>query len=352
MDKEPHEFVEEIVRKALDENASDIFFLPGSDSYIVRMRAAGTPRRVAEVPLDFGSMCVSHIKSLASLLTYRTKIAQDGAIRGGIGGEDAAKFGDAELRVSTFPTTLGERVAIRVVREADAEWVLDDLGFQPEARERVGAILAKPSGLLVLTGPTGCGKTTTIYAMVRDLLKSSHDPAAVITIEDPVERNIKGVSQTSVSKGGDEWNYAMALRAALRQDVKTLVIGEMRDKEVVKVALDAALTGHRVITTFHAGDIPSVYARILHQGFEPFLVAAAVSGVVTQRLVQSADGARRIPVVAALDADDEWKDFIASGPTLRDIRVAVKGRSGADLATEAESMEKAGVVAPGWRLRL
>ena len=343
MKNEPHKFVEKTIESALNENASDIFFLPTLETFHIRIRVNGIQKSVAEVPHDYGEMCVAHIKALAGLLTYKTKISQDGVIR---------DMDNAELRISTLPTICGERVSIRILQENKSPKQLEDLGFQSEITDSLKKLVLKPVGLTILTGPTGCGKTTTIYAMIRELLRNSQDPASIITIEDPVECAIDGISQTSVSKGNDEWGYAKALRAALRQDVKTLIIGEMRDREVVKVALDAALTGHRVITTYHAGDIPSVFARMLHQGFEPFLIAAAISGVVTQRLVQSQDNGGRTPVAAVLDTDDNWKDFISGNPSLGDIRRRIISTPQADLITEAAGMEEKGIIAGNWKLEM
>ena len=352
MDIEAHKFVEKTIDDALKADASDIFFIPSKDMYSVRRRVEGVQEEIAELPYDYGNMCVAHLKALAGLLTYRTRISQDGVIRDTVDSGNSMKFADSELRISTFPTICGERIAIRIIKEGGSASYIEDLGFSPEAESALKRMVVKPCGLQILTGPTGSGKTTTIYAMIRELLRNSQDSSSIITIEDPVESVIEGVSQSSVSKSGDEWGYAKALRAALRQDVKTLVIGEMRDREVVKVALDAALTGHRVITTYHAGDIPSVFARMLHQGFEPFLIAAAVSGVVTQRLVKAESGEKRIPVVALLETDDDWKDFISAGPQLCEIRRKIASIPGADLMSEAERMEKRGIISPNWRLEI
>ena len=340
---EPHIFVEETILNALKEGATDIFFLPQSDIMKVRIRLNGTQKSIAELPSDYGEMCIAHIKALASLLTYRTKISQDGVIR---------KFDDAELRISTLPTICGERISIRIIRDNSSEQHLEALNFQPDAEKAIRTMTMRPNGLTILTGPTGCGKTTTIYAMIRELLRNSQDPASIVTIEDPVECAINGISQTSVSKNDDEWGYAEALRAALRQNVKTLLIGEMRDREVVKVALDAALTGHRVITTYHAGDIPAVFARMLHQGFEPFLIAAAISGVVTQRLVHTPDSSTRVPVTATLTIDDSWRDFIAANPTLCEIRRKIKSTPHADLHSEAAKLAEKGIITENWKLQI
>jgi len=307
MKRDPVEFVDEILQTAMGENASDIYLVPLKSSYSVRIRTEGNQREIDTLPLEVGERCVARIKALAGLLSYRTSVAQDGVIRA-----------DAEFRVATMPTIRGERVAIRIFRGTTAPAPLDELGFEPETEEALRRVALRPEGLSILTGPTGSGKTTTIYAMIRLLVETERDPASIITIEDPVEQTIEGISQSSIT---NDWSYADALKAALRQDVKTLVIGEMRDKEVVRVALDAALTGHRIISTYHAGDIPSVFARLLHQGFEPFLVAAAVSSVVSQRLVPKKPGDKtRRPVASVLEMDDDWRGFIASAPSLREIR--------------------------------
>ncbi|HBC88631.1 MAG TPA: hypothetical protein DCZ94_16915 [Lentisphaeria bacterium] len=331
-------FVDKIFSEALKRKASDIYWLPMKDGYNIRFRINGIQHDHERIPREFGDQCVNRIKVISGLLTYRTKIAQDGIIRG------VADFADAELRVAAMPTTNGERISIRVLYRSGINACLVDLNFTDNVLSSLQKMLIPASGLIVLTGPTGCGKTTTIYAMIRELLRNSQDPASIITVEDPVECEVDGISQISLTRCGEGWGYPEALRAALRQDVKTLVIGEMRDSSVVKVALDAALTGHRVITTFHAGDIPSVYARMLHQGFEPFLVASAITGVIAQRLVQKKNGEGRIPVAAYLNPNDEWKDFIISNPGLRDLRRKITEYPDTDVKQAAAKMAEAGII--------
>ncbi|MBA4388253.1 MAG: hypothetical protein C0404_09745 [Verrucomicrobia bacterium] len=337
--EEPQDFVERMLVDALAKGASDVYWLPCASHLNVRMRRDGLQSDVAEVPREFGERCVARIKVLARLLTYKTKVSQDGAIR------DFPEKPGAELRVSVMPTSHGERVSIRVMQNERGPLYLEDLGFTPETVRALQDILDRPTGMIVLTGPTGSGKTTTIYALIRELLKRQQDPASIITMEDPIECEIDGISQTAVAHGAD-WGYAEALRAALRQDVKTLVVGEMRDKDVVKVTLDAALTGHRVITTYHAGDIPSVYARMLHQGFEPFLVASAITGVVSQRLIPRLDGKGRVPLMAVLAPNDEWRDFIAGNPGLGELRKKIRRLPSADLSAMATAMARDGLIAP------
>ncbi|GEM_PF-93518 len=331
-------YVDKILLEALGKKASDVYWLPKKDSYNIRFRIDGVQVDICSIGREFGDQCVNRIKVLSGLLTYRTKIAQDGVIRG------VANFAEAELRVAAMPTIHGERLTIRILGRKNDPLYLEELGLQKEAESAIRDMLKRPDGLIILTGPTGCGKTTTIYAMIRELLRNSQDPASIITVEDPVECDIDGISQISLTRSGDDWGYPESLRAALRQDVKTLVIGEMRDKEVVKVALDAALTGHRVITTYHAGDIPSVYARMLHQGFEPFLISSAVTGVVSQRLVQRKKDDGRIPVAAYLNPSDEWKDFITNNPGLGELRRKIKEFPDADIIEVAEKMAKKGLI--------
>ena len=144
--------------------------------------------------------------------------------------------------------------------------------------------------------------------------------------------------------GDPNWGYAAALRSALRQDVKTIVVGEMRDREVVSVTIDAALTGHRVITTYHAGDIPAVFARLLHQGFEPFLISSAITGVLSERLVQCRDAEGRVPIAAILTPNDEWRDFITQNPSLSKLRKKIKDFPEADLEAVRDRMVAAGTI--------
>lgn len=319
------EYVDSILIDAVQKNASDIYWLPAKKFIEIRYRVNGIQQNVDKIESEFGEQCLSRIKVLAGLLTYRSQIAQDGALRNVEGVENV------EFRASVMPTVHGERISVRVLDGNNQTLMLDELGFQTDVLSEIKRLLSKSSGMIILTGPTGCGKTTSIYAMIRELLQSRQDPASIISIEDPVECEIEGISQVNLNRSNEEWNYAAALKAALRQDIKTLVIGEMRDREVMKIALDAALTGHRVITTFHAGDIASVYGRILHQGFEPFMVAAAVNGVISQRLVMNYEEDNRIPAAAIFEPDDSWRDFITDNPGLTGIREKLRTQKGSDL---------------------
>jgi len=296
---DPVTIVDEMLSEAVRLGASDLYCIPDGQQVEVRLRVDGIQRGLREIEGETGKRCITRIKVLAGLLTYQTRVAQDGAIR------DHEALGEMECRVSIMPTQFGERASLRFLQGSTG-----------------------PLGMILLTGPTGCGKTTTIYALVRELLRNRQDPASIISIEDPVECILPGVSQAAVR---EDWGYAQALKAALRQDVKTLIVGEMRDPDVVRVTLDAALTGHRVISTYHAGDIPSVYARMMHQGFEPFLVASAITGVVAQRLLESPDGKARVPVMAVLEPDDSWREIVCNTKGLAGLRAALSGHATADL---------------------
>jgi len=322
---DPPAYVDAILHLAAEQGASDLYWLPGATSCAVRIKCNGLPRELAALPPDYGAQCVSRIKVLAGMLTYRCQSAQDGVFRQN--GTDIK----CEFRVASMPTLHGERLTLRLLDSRRSAERLDELGFTPTAQELLRSALRRESGMTILTGPTGCGKTTTIYALVRELLAMRQDPASIISLEDPIECEIPGITQSTVGREEDGWGYSDALRAALRQDVKTLIIGEMRDRDIVRVALEAALTGHRVITTFHAGDIPGVWTRLLHQGFEPFLVAAAVTAIATQRLLPVPGGGPRIPLLAGLLPDDAFREFIIGTPDLAGIRARVAAIPGADI---------------------
>jgi type II secretory ATPase GspE/PulE/Tfp pilus assembly ATPase PilB-like protein len=340
---DPSDVVDRLLAEAVSRGASDMYWLPSREGYQVRCRVDGREVNLAELPSAVATTCVTRLKVLSGLLTYRTKIAQDGVIR------NAPGCDGAELRVAAMPSIHGERVTVRILNAAAAPRQLDDLGFPEAAIAEIRAMLQPANGLILLTGPTGCGKTTTIYAMLRELLRADQDPASIITIEDPVEVELPGVTQVSLTRAGEDWDYPDALKSALRQDVKTLVVGEIRNLAVARIVLDAALSGHRVITTLHAGDIAGVYARLLHQGLEPFLVAHQITGVVAQRLLVRADGTGRIPVVATLRPDDAWRDLVAIKPSLGALRKAAEKIPGASLVAAADRLVQQGILSEGTR---
>jgi len=311
---DPSQRVDHFLRLAREQTMTDQFWIPGPNHYEVRSINAHGQVSVEQVEIEVALQCVTRIKVLAGLLTYVNREAQDGSIQFENGGE---------CRAAIMPSLHGERVALRFGTAQAGLRHLDELGLDDKSESLLGRMLDCEQGLLILTGPTGCGKSTTIYALLRELLRRGEDPASIITIEDPIEARLDGVTQTEVNQGTG-WDYAAGLRAALRHRVKTLVVGELRDIEVTRVALDAALSGHRVITTYHAADLPGVFARMLHQGLEPFLVGCAISGVFTQRIVPQADG--RVAVRGqGVMLDDTLRDLLATKPSLEALRQAFDG---------------------------
>ena len=329
------EFVESALTEAARLGASDIYFLPDSKGVELRMRIAGEQRQFKRVEGELAQQCMARLKVVSGMLTYKSRIAQDGSAR---------LPGGLEFRFSTLPTTKGERISVRIMNAVGRPKLLSELGYEPEVLCRLRQMLDRQNGLIVLTGPTGCGKTTTLYAMISELIAAKQDPASILSIEDPVEMEIEGISQCSVTRSCDSWGYCEALKAALRHDVKTLVVGEMRDKEIVRVALDAALSGHRVITTYHAGDIAGVYSRLLLGGIEPFLLATVISGVLAQRLVVAKGYDGRRPVAATLLPDDAWMDFVAGNPSPGELKTRAAAIPGADLKGVLRRMAAAELV--------
>jgi type II secretory ATPase GspE/PulE/Tfp pilus assembly ATPase PilB-like protein len=340
----PHELpnnavdlVSGLLLTAVSRGATDLYWLPLDNGAEVRLRIAGSEERLTTIPASIAQQALTHLKVRGGLLTYKTKVAQDGSIElPGANGQAVT------ARIASMPTSRGERLTIRLQQRNGQVRCLDALGIDDTALNGLRRLLARPSGLTLLTGPTGCGKTTTIYALLRDLVDDGHtDPATVISVEDPIEAELPDVSQTAVSHDDPDWGYEQALRAALRQDVKTLMVGEIRDERVARMTLDAALSGHRVISTFHGGDVSGVYARLLHLGFEPFLIGAALNGVVAQRLVYSANG-EVVPVIAVHEIDDDWRDFLCHRPSLAELRARLRQIPGADLAAAADAVAASG----------
>jgi type II secretory ATPase GspE/PulE/Tfp pilus assembly ATPase PilB-like protein len=310
---DPCQFAERLLMDAVQCGASDVYLIPGEDGLAVRRRERGVENRIETISRDAGERVVARLKVLAGLPGYIKTEPQSGSIH------HLSACPGAEWRLSIMPTRNGERVAIRVVTAEVPFSYPGDLGLPDSVRDMLNQSIRMEAGLTILTGPTGCGKTTTVYALVREILRRENCHAGVMTLEDPIEQILPGVSQTAV-RVLDGFGYAEGLRAALRQDVKTLVIGEMRDPEVVRVALDAALSGHRIITTYHAGDVASVFARMLHHGAGSYLVAGAVAGVFTQRLIPVRGQSHRRVAAAGLLPDDAWCEFMADGPGLARIR--------------------------------
>ncbi len=268
--------VNSLLIKASTVNASDIHFEPYEDEAVVRIRMDGVLHDITKVPMSTYQNVVSRIKVMANLNVAERRVPQDGRIRVRIGNRDL------DIRVSVVPTVFGERVVLRLLDRTGAMLTLEEIGLSEEDKEKVRRLAKKPYGIVLVTGPTGAGKTTTLYAMI---LYVKDPKKNIITIEDPVEYQIKGVSQIQVNpKVG--LTFATGLRSVLRQDPDIIMVGEIRDTETADIAVHAALTGHLVLSTLHTNDAPSAVTRLADMGIEPFLIASSLEGVIAQRLVR------------------------------------------------------------------
>src|SRR5437899_2637680 len=271
--------VDLVLHDAVRRAASDVHFEPTHNVVEVRYRLDGVLHRVATLNRELAANLVARLKVLAELLTYRIDIPQEGSIREAAGG-----FG-VEMRVSTFPTIHGEKVVVRLFDPSGRVLDLEELGLAPPLLDAVTGLLRERLGAIFLTGPSGSGKTTTIYACLRHLVQIGGGARHIVTIEDPVEQVLEGVSQAQ-ARPGTEFDFARGLRSLLRQDPEIIMIGEVRDPETAAIAMEAALTGHLVISTLHAGSACGVVSRLLDMGIEPYLLTSSVKGIVNQRLIR------------------------------------------------------------------
>jgi len=268
--------VNQILIKASAVGASDVHLEPYEDGAVIRLRMDGVLHDLLQLPSSTYQGVVSRIKVMSNLNVAERRIPQDGRIRVKIGGKDL------DIRVSVVPTVFGERVVLRLLDKSDSLLTLERLGLSDGDRRKVESLLKRPYGMILVTGPTGAGKSTTLYAM---LLYLKDPKKNIITIEDPVEYQIRGISQIQVNpKVG--LTFASGLRSILRQDPDVIMVGEIRDAETANIAVHAALTGHLVLSTLHTNDAPSAVTRLSDLEVEPFLLGSSLEGVVAQRLVR------------------------------------------------------------------
>ncbi|MGL4424083.1 MAG: GspE/PulE family protein [Gemmataceae bacterium] len=257
--------------------ASDLHIEPQQDQLLIRFRIDGVMQTIARLPGTLAPNCIARLKVMASLLTYRMDIPQEGGIR-------AAPGQGVERRVSTFPTVFGEKAVVRLFSTGPAPATLAELGFEPEQQLLFRRMLTERSGAIYLTGPSGSGKTTTIYAALQQLMTDSPG-RHVVTIEDPVERILPGITQ-SAARPGTDFDFARGLRSLLRQDPDVIMVGEIRDRATAQVSVEAALTGHLVFSTLHAGSACGVLSRLLEMGIEPYQLTSGTRAIVNQRLLR------------------------------------------------------------------
>ncbi len=265
-----------LISQAVADRASDIHLEPGEKDLRVRYRIDGVLHEKMRPPKNIQNGIISRLKIMADINIAERRIPQDGRVTATIGGKAI------DLRVATLPTVYGEKVVMRILDKSTSVKTLDDLGFLPATRERFESSFTKPYGTILVTGPTGSGKSTTLYATLNILNDESKN---IITVEDPVEYRLAGINQVQVNnKAG--MTFAAALRSILRSDPDIVLVGEIRDKETATIAVEAALTGHLVLSTLHTNDAASTPTRLVEMGVEPFLVATALDAIVAQRLAR------------------------------------------------------------------
>lgn len=293
-----------LIAKAAATGASDIHIEPGENNACVRMRIDGVLYKEAEMNKTLMQAVVSRIKVLAGMDIAEKRLPQDGSIKLELDGRNI------DLRISSLPTILGEKIVIRILDREKFALNLDELNFTPENLALYRRLYNYGSGIVLLTGPTGSGKTTTLYATLAELNSSGRN---IVTIEDPVEYRINGISQVAVNEKAG-LTFASGLRSILRQDPDIIMLGEIRSLDTAATAIRAALTGHLVFSTLHTNNAAGAAVRLVDMGIEPFLVASALRGVVAQRLV------RRIcphcKTVYAANAEEKAYLNINSGDSL------------------------------------
>jgi len=270
------EIVNQVFLKAVNEGASDIHFEPLKEKMIIRFRVDGLLRVVSEIEPNLISLIIAKIKILANLDTTGLPRAQEGKIR------FVREAKEVDLRVSVFPTNLGECIVIRILESIKVFEDFKGLGFTQQQTEIINSVIEKPYGLILVTGPNGSGKSSTLFTMLHKLIKPEIN---VATLEDPVEREIFMARQTQINPEIG-LTFASGLRYLLRQDPDIIMVGEIRDKETAQIAVEAAVTGHLVLATFHTNNAAGAVVRLVNMDIEPFLIASALKLITGQRLAR------------------------------------------------------------------
>ncbi|MBQ9467456.1 MAG: type II/IV secretion system protein [Clostridia bacterium] len=268
--------VDSIIKEAIPYRASDIHIEPFEKRVRVRYRIDGDLQERAEFPIESYPAICARLKILSGMNIAERRIPQDGRINMRIGGKEY------DFRVSDLPTVYGEKFVIRILDKTSFHFTRQDLGFTPEENAIIDKMLMRPHGIILLTGPTGCGKSTTLYSFLKEVNDLTVN---IITVEDPVEYTMAGINQTQVNAKAN-MTFAAALRSILRQDPDIIMIGEIRDEETAEIAVRAAITGHLVFSTLHTNDAPGAITRLEDMGVPDYLIADALAGVIAQRLVK------------------------------------------------------------------
>jgi len=281
-------FINAVLTEAVKENASDVHIEPYENRLCVRFRVDGILREVLETRRQLAPLVVSRIKVMSKLDIAEKRLPQDGRISLRIAGRAV------DVRVSTMPSGHGERVVLRLLDKQAGRLDLESLGMDDESRSTIDELIHKPHGIILVTGPTGSGKTTTLYAALERINDNTRN---IMTVEDPIEYFIDGIGQTQVNTKV-EMTFARGLRAILRQDPDIVMVGEIRDLETAEIAVQASLTGHLVLSTLHTNTASGAVTRLRDMGVEPFLLSSSLIGVLAQRLVRVLDDDTKIPYTA------------------------------------------------------
>jgi len=270
--------VNHVIQDSIDRGASDIHIEPWQDMTGVRVRVNGVLQWLVGIPSDHHPNICGRFKVMANLESHTTGLPQDGKAA-------PEEFGGVQLRVSIFPTVYGEKIVCRIFNPDAKVFDISKLGFDDETLSKFKELAAKPTGLILLTGPTGSGKTTAIYAAIGFILEKHGNAVAISSVEDPVEQNLDWVNQSSLNPARG-YTYPSALRSLMRQDPEIIMVGEIRDEETAEIAINAGMTGHLVISTIHSGTTSGTFARLINMDVEPFLLASTIIGVLGVRLLR------------------------------------------------------------------
>src|SRR5688500_10719653 len=270
-------FVNLVLYQAVQDRASDIHFEPFETEFKIRYRVDGALYEMTPPPKHLALPVISRLKVMANLNIAERRLPQDGRITMNLGGRQI------DLRISTLPTQFGESLVLRVLDRAAINLDLETLGLPKPIFEYVSEAIQQPNGIMVVTGPTGSGKTTTLYSCLR---RVNTIDSKLLTAEDPVEYDIEGIMQVAINEGVG-MTFGKALRSFLRQDPDIIMLGEMRDLETAQIAIQSSLTGHLVLSTLHTNDAPGAVTRLVDMGVEPFLISSTLMAVLAQRLVRT-----------------------------------------------------------------
>jgi general secretion pathway protein E len=341
-------FVDQWIERALRERASDLHVEPTAAGAEIRLRIDGLLTTAETIDQNQGRAIVNRLMVMAQLLTYRLDVPQEGAAT------INTPAGSIELRIAIMPTTHGLRAAVRLPAELLQPKALSDLGLPAKPHAGIDAFLRSPSGMLIVTGPAGSGKTTTLYAILHEMQRRQPGQS-IVTLEDPVERDLQGVTQIQVQPFG-QLTYERALRSILRQDPQVLMLGEIRDAATASLAIQAALTGHKLLCTLHASTAAGVIARLLEMGIEPYQISSAVWGVLSQRLLRRRhnDTYRgRVPAAEFVAIDDALRRLIADRADAATIAKAYQQQEGYEsLEDNAQRLVSAGMTDEAERRRV